>query len=200
VNLISREEASAAGLKKYFTGEPCKHGHVSEKRVATKQCSTCAVAVNKAWKRRNPVRAAACHAAWKRRNPDKVAEYRATGEKRNPGRVAAYDKAWRERNPERAAECNASWRKRNPAKMAEYGVARHCARLRRTPSWADREAIIAVFVEARRLAAETGIPHAVDHVIPLQGKLVSGLHVHTNLRAIPAADNRRKHNKFQVAA
>lgn len=71
--------------------------------------------------------------------------------------------------------------------------ARH-RHMRRAP-WADSKAIAAMYAEARRLTAETGIPHHVDHIVPLQGEFVSGLHVETNLRVIPGIDNIRKRNK-----
>lgn len=65
-----------------------------------------------------------------------------------------------------------------------------------TPSWADHQAIDAVYTEARRLSAETGIKHDVDHIIPLQGKKVCGLHIPWNLRVITKAANVRKHSSF----
>lgn len=49
---------------------------------------------------------------------------------------------------------------------------------------------------ARQMTLATGIPHEVDHVVPLLGKTVSGLHVENNLRVIPMLENRRKSNIF----
>ena len=72
---------------------------------------------------------------------------------------------------------------------------RHCAKLQRTPKWADSAAINAVY-EARLKADQlTGMKHEVDHIIPLQGKLVSGLHVHNNLRVVTQRVNRSKGNR-----
>src|SRR6186713_2511752 len=58
--------------------------------------------------------------------------------------------------------------------------------------WRDRKAIKDVYAEAKRKTAETGIPHDVDHIYPLQGLLGCGLHVHWNLTVMPASENRSK--------
>jgi 5-methylcytosine-specific restriction endonuclease McrA len=75
---------------------------------------------------------------------------------------------------------------------------RHAAKLRRTPPWADRDAIARIYDEARCLTEATGIDHHVDHAIPLRGRLVSGLHVHTNLQILTGVENSRKCNHFEI--
>jgi excisionase family DNA binding protein len=63
---------------------------------------------------------------------------------------------------------------------------------RATPVWADLAAIDAIYARRRRETLRTGIPHHVDHIVPIDGRTVSGLHVHGNLRVIPARDNVRR--------
>lgn len=67
-----------------------------------------------------------------------------------------------------------------------------------TPKWADFDKIAEVYRERDRIIRETGIDHHVDHMVPLNGKLVCGLHVHYNLRVIEARENLKKYNKFDT--
>jgi hypothetical protein len=67
---------------------------------------------------------------------------------------------------------------------------------RATPPWADKRCIRQRYKQAKKLTAETGVPHTVDHIIPLKGELVCGLHVHYNLRVLPMAANLKKGNSF----
>lgn len=73
---------------------------------------------------------------------------------------------------------------------------RNVAKLQATPAWADHDKIAAMYDEARRLTRETGVEHNVDHVVPLRGRLVCGLHVENNLRVITAQVNKLKANKL----
>lgn len=73
--------------------------------------------------------------------------------------------------------------------------ARRAGLAKATPVWADRKKIKDVYTRCALETKETGIRHEVDHIIPLKGKLVSGLHVHWNLQVITAVDNRNKSNK-----
>lgn len=74
--------------------------------------------------------------------------------------------------------------------------ARRAGLNRATPRWADRKEIKRVYEECFDLTVRTGVKHEVDHIVPLNGLNVSGLHVHWNLQVISATDNRSKSNKF----
>lgn len=67
-----------------------------------------------------------------------------------------------------------------------------------TPRWADFCEIASLIAERDRATEATGVAHHVDHIYPLAGKLVCGLHVHTNMRVIPASDNLRKNNAMPL--
>ena len=77
------------------------------------------------------------------------------------------------------------------------GAAKYEAdKIRATPSWADHTKIRAVYKEAARLTADTGIQHEVDHYYPLRSKIMCGLHVETNLQILTAEANRKKSNSI----
>lgn len=84
------------------------------------------------------------------------------------------------------------------AEWSAYIVERRKKRDKSMPPWADKKAIKAMYVEARRLTAETGIKHEVDHIIPSNHPLVCGLHVECNLQVITEFENITKSNTFQV--
>src|SRR5574338_906479 len=57
MEVISRKEAKKQGLTKYFTGNPCKYGHIAERFVSTSHCLVCVktiqVKCKKAYKKNN---------------------------------------------------------------------------------------------------------------------------------------------------
>jgi hypothetical protein len=67
----------------------------------------------------------------------------------------------------------------------------------RAVRWADQKAMVAVYRACAKATVETGEVHHVDHVIPLRGELVSGLHVPTNLQVLTGPANSSKGNRFE---
>jgi len=84
------------------------------------------------------------------------------------------------------------------ARSREHSRIRASRKREAKPSWVDQEEIDVVYREAASVARDTGVPHDVDHVVPLRGRNVSGLHVPWNLRVIPASENRAKGNKWPI--
>lgn len=85
------------------------------------------------------------------------------------------------------------------AARREHGANRRACERRQTPSWADRNSIRAVYAEAVRRTEKTGECYHVDHIVPLRGKRVSGLHVACNLQVLHWRDNLVKHARFAEA-
>lgn len=84
-----------------------------------------------------------------------------------------------------------------PKTMSYHTGKRKAAKLLRTPKWADHDAIARIYRECYRLTHRTKIVHHVDHILPLQGRKVSGLHVAENLRVVTATENVRKSNTYE---
>lgn len=76
---------------------------------------------------------------------------------------------------------------------------RHCRKLNATPLWFgddDKRILEQMVTEAQQLESATGIPYEIDHIVPLQGTNVCGLHCKANWQLLPATENRTKGNKF----
>lgn len=236
MDVISKKDAKAKGLKRYFTGEPCKHGHIAE-RYMSGSCMECKDSqstkwridhpedikriqdkcnkgrrdsqreyrhrpdvaqkiheTNKAWQSKNREKCRAYTKKWCEANPDKCAEYRSRPEVK--ARMSAITRKWAKDNPERRA----LWGKNNPEKRRAISGRRYAKKKMAMVPWADSQKIAAIYAEAERLTRETGIPHEVDHIIPIGGKTVMGLHHQDNLRVVTRTENRSKGNKMPEAA
>lgn len=98
---------------------------------------------------------------------------------------------------------NLEWSRKNAAKCSAKTSRRRAAQLQATPGWltAIHQAQIEEFYEvAQARSVQTGVPHQVDHIEPLQGARSRGLHVPWNLQVLTQADNAAKKNKLMEAA
>jgi hypothetical protein len=121
---------------------------------------------------------------------------------RNKEKVTAYDKAWQQNNKDKKAKNYKNWQVNNRAKVNSYNSYRRALELQATPSWLTEEQLnqIESFYWLSKVQYElTDTKYHVDHIVPLKGKTVCGLHVPWNLQVIPALENICKGNKIAIS-
>ena len=143
---------------------------------------------------------------WRAKHPEKQREACRHWNEANKVRKAELYKLWAEKNPEQVRHLARKFRAANPEYRRTYEKANppdpdaHAqresarrARARQPVSWNDPDLTKAYYALAK-IYREAGFDCHVDHIAPLRGKTVSGLHVHNNLTVLPARDNLAKGN------
>jgi hypothetical protein len=129
--------------------------------------------------------------AWKKLYRERTVEQR-----------AAYISEWRNQNREYVLTYGRDYRKKHKERYNYLCQLRKISLLQRTPNWLTDDDLWMIEQAYELASLRTkmfGFKWHVDHVIPLRGKQVSGLHVPTNLQVIPQSENQRKTNKFEVS-
>lgn len=191
--LLTRAEAKLAGLKRYFTGDPCSRGHIAERQVSNKTCVDCGRLKKKSLTTliKDAERKRAWHLLHRARQLEKKRVYYLE----NRDRLNALAVAYRvERKEEQANRRRAHYEANKPRYVAQVR-ARQLALKRAMPSWANEKAIERIYAEAALMKELTGIDYHVDHYYPLAGETVCGLHVENNLQILTATENMAKKNK-----
>lgn len=182
--MVTANSWSAArdlGVNKFFTGKPCSRGHITERYYPSGRCLACTVEDTRRWNKNNPSKVSA---RWKKYHSEK--------------RDAICD---RKREYERENIDAVRQRKREYMKKNHHRFKRKLNLI--TPKCLlaeDHAAIDAMYEKARQLTAETGEAHEVDHMVPIKGANVCGLHVPWNLQVITRFVNRSKHNRYDEHA
>lgn len=162
-------------------------------------CKDCVSARSLEYYQKNPEMMRQKTAVWRENNPEKAAELITRYRAENSERIKETTKEWRERNTEYLQARERIRLHTHRAEIYAKNAKRRAVRLKATPSWISRDQLMeieALYEEAIRLTAETGIVHHVDHIIPLQGGTVTGLHVPWNLQILSAKKNLEKKNKL----
>lgn len=194
---MKRREAKALGLPKYNTGKPCRRGHLSERYTKNSHCVECAIQKSTVWRKTNPELNRKSWRKWFESNRDAHAIRVKRWQDENKAKVAADHKKWQLANPDKVREKSKRWRQRHPEKYTALAVASVARRAKRVPKWLTQEDkwLITQFYDVAKLRTKaTGVTWEVDHVIPLRGRSVSGLHVPANLQVILKSENRAKRN------
>lgn len=166
--IITRQQAKAQNAARYFTGNACIKGHVSERYTANKTCCECANAIANKTKAKDRQKYVASSVKWGRLNP----------EKKNAQHLKA--------------------NRKNPARRNLWTANYRSAKDQRQPIWLTSGQIFemeSVYTYCSALR-NCGLDYHVDHIVPLRGKIVSGLHVPWNLQVILGSDNVKKGNRF----
>jgi len=115
-----------------------------------------------------------------------------------------YKKQWYQKNKDRLIKkqkiLGAAYKKQYPEKHCAIQAKRRANKLLATPKWLTNDQFKSMLLEyelAKWCTEVTGIQYDVDHIIPLKGKTVCGLHVPWNLRVVTASENRSKGNKYE---
>lgn len=105
---------------------------------------------------------------------------------------------WALENKEKRRESLSKWQKNNKAKVTASANRRRSKKLQATPKWSNECAVNFYYENAKLVESKTGKKVHVDHIIPLNGKNVCGLHCEHNLRLMFAEDNLKKGQAFDV--
>jgi hypothetical protein len=153
---------------------------------------------DRAYRAANKERLAAAKAKYVIENPEADRARKTRYREVHRGKLRADGIAYNRANAADRAAYLSAYQKSNAGKVRFWAMNRHTAKLQRTPAWLTKDDLW-IIQQAYELAALRtrlfGVPWHVDHVLPLQGKTVSGLHVPTNLQVILGVENARKGNR-----
>lgn len=185
----TRAEAKAQGAAYYFTGAPCKHGHIAPRKTK----GSCVECLKLEWERGNQTRAEYFR-AYNQSEAGKKAK-RSYYEK---NKAAVIERA-QARPPERKQSYRRAHKFANPDLYKELVSLRRRRFRQATPRWLTAEDKLEIRLKYRlaiEMTRRTGVRHVVDHVVPLQGEEVCGLHVPWNMEVITQDENLKKSNKL----
>lgn len=209
LSAFSKRSASSDGLD--YRCRSCKliasNKYVEDNRLKVRE-------KQRKWAQANPEKMKSKRRAWHLKDPkarsDRAMQWQNENAERNLENKKKWDaenrdlkyklrKEWFEQNPEKRKEMARQYRERHPEKCRSLAAAKRARKVNAVPVWSEKQIIQAIYAEARRLTAMTGVVHHVDHVVPLKHPLVCGLHVAANLQILTGEENMRKYNSFEIA-
>jgi len=158
---MTRAQAKYLGLKHYFTGKPCKHGHVAKRKTVNGTCFACERVLVEKWKTKNYPRHLELMRGWSRRNPEKRRIHVQRTRANNPDwrqKLNAAVAEWARRNKDRRC---ASEQKRRARKQRASGAGYSVQDIARLLILQNGKCVYC------SVSFSESVRHTVDHVTPL---------------------------------
>lgn len=184
----TRKEAQQKGVAHYFTGEPCKHGHVALRKTK----GACVECLKVEWKV-SAIKRMGYFIDYNRQEIVKESKHDWYCANREQVIEAA---RLRPSSDKKVYQTN--WKAKNVVWVRADTKARRRKHRQATPPWLTRKQkseIRHLYQIAITMSRTTGEQYVVDHIVPLRGDSVSGLHVPWNLRVVTRTENLAKSNK-----
>lgn len=212
--VVTRTDARAAGVKRFFTGKACRNEHLSERFVSTGQCAACistwtvgpkGKAYHTTYRQENSARIVQRVAQWRIDNPEKAAILRDTEREPNklrmqawyredPERARAQKREFYAQNPQQHVEWNSAWQEKNPEKVLSY-KRNYRARKKNAEGSHTKEDVDSLFSSQKGRCAhpwcrvDLADGFHVDHIMPL---VRGGSNDRRNLQLLCAPCNHSK--------
>lgn len=152
-----------------------------------------------AWAKENPEARKDIALRYRHRHPERYRDQQRKSKRlhyaKNKEKLMPYIREWQRANPEKRKETHRRFYEEHAAEIALQSRRYYAHRDRATPKWANPFFMSEAYSLARLRTQVTGYKWAVDHIVPLNSKIVCGLHTHTNLQVIPFVVNAVKSNK-----
>lgn len=188
MDIISRKEAKLQKLQFYFTGVPCKNGHIDQRRTKNATCNSCAKETIQKFRLENEEHVKQHWKDYYKKHKDQILQQKYERERSTGWSEAKLYMKKRLKSTPLPSQTNG----RPVARMALH----RARKLNRLPVWVTQS-----HIDEMKLLYEESFtmsehkPFEVDHIVPLQGNDMCGLHVPWNLQIVPRRINRQKKNK-----
>lgn len=128
-----------------------------------------------------------------------VKQYNKQYREENKDKISQQQKQYKKENKNKISEKNKKYKKENKGKVLSWKEKSRAQKLQATPNWLTVEHLKSIerfYTISKEMELSSGVKYHVDHIIPLQGETVCGLHVPWNLQTLEVSENLSKNNKL----
>ena len=182
---MNRKEALSLDLA-FYEGRQCKYGHGNLRRTTDRHCVECQRNHSKSEK------AKMVTSMWREANRERAREHSKNHDRKRAKSKAVYDRERRDADPDYFRQKAKEWAENNSAAVRERNARRRAKQRLACPVWLTPDH----HFEINNVYSKCPTGYEVDHIVPLNGKSVCGLHVPWNLQYLTEKENAIKGNHW----